>query len=277
MSGPYVQLGIRHADQDQGYVDPQSLLPARDGSAEPAPRPRSLRRAPAAPAASGSLRGPGPAGGASVAARRGRHDARGADRRRDQPDVGGAGLGEPASALGLGLGAGPAPVPAAAEVRQRPPRPAPRSPVGRGAALRRRHRLPLRPPLRRRRRPPTRAPVSPAVQRCPWTGGSGSGQPPGGRRVEPACRQGGVRASRGVERGPGHDRPGNAPRCRRERCGRRFRSLSRLPPCTRPLGRPRLAGGGAASVCRPARPPSRRQRAASPRSAGGGAALRRTD
>ena len=26
-SGPYVQLGIRHADQDQGYVDPLTLLP----------------------------------------------------------------------------------------------------------------------------------------------------------------------------------------------------------------------------------------------------------
>ena len=29
LSGPYVQLGIRHADQDQGYVDPQTLLPPR--------------------------------------------------------------------------------------------------------------------------------------------------------------------------------------------------------------------------------------------------------
>ena len=29
VSGPYVQLGIRHADDDQGYVDPLSLLPAR--------------------------------------------------------------------------------------------------------------------------------------------------------------------------------------------------------------------------------------------------------
>ncbi len=29
VSGPYVQLGIRHADQDQGYVDPQTLLPPR--------------------------------------------------------------------------------------------------------------------------------------------------------------------------------------------------------------------------------------------------------
>src|SRR5580765_8461102 len=25
VGGPYVQLGVRHADQDQGYVDPQSL------------------------------------------------------------------------------------------------------------------------------------------------------------------------------------------------------------------------------------------------------------
>jgi hypothetical protein len=29
VSGAYVQLGIRHADQDQGYVDPLSLLPDR--------------------------------------------------------------------------------------------------------------------------------------------------------------------------------------------------------------------------------------------------------
>ena len=29
VAGPYVQLGIRHADQDQGYVDPQTLLPPR--------------------------------------------------------------------------------------------------------------------------------------------------------------------------------------------------------------------------------------------------------
>ncbi len=29
VSGAYVQLGVRHADQDQGYVDPESLLPAR--------------------------------------------------------------------------------------------------------------------------------------------------------------------------------------------------------------------------------------------------------
>src|SRR5215472_15617365 len=29
VSGPYVQLGIRHADQDQGYVDPTTLLPPR--------------------------------------------------------------------------------------------------------------------------------------------------------------------------------------------------------------------------------------------------------
>src|SRR5262249_24461154 len=42
VSGPYVQLGIRHADQDQGYVDPSTLLPARaadpgDGVAAPDP------------------------------------------------------------------------------------------------------------------------------------------------------------------------------------------------------------------------------------------------
>ena len=29
VAGPYMQLGIRHADQDQGYVDPQTLLPPR--------------------------------------------------------------------------------------------------------------------------------------------------------------------------------------------------------------------------------------------------------
>ena len=29
VSGPYVQLGVRRADQDQGYVDPMTLLPAR--------------------------------------------------------------------------------------------------------------------------------------------------------------------------------------------------------------------------------------------------------
>ena len=33
VAGPYVQLGIRHADQDQGYVDPQSLLPLRSPTA----------------------------------------------------------------------------------------------------------------------------------------------------------------------------------------------------------------------------------------------------
>jgi len=31
VSSPYVQLGVRHADQDQGYVDPTTLLPARNG------------------------------------------------------------------------------------------------------------------------------------------------------------------------------------------------------------------------------------------------------
>ena len=30
VGGPYVQLGIRHSDDDQGYVDPESLLPPRD-------------------------------------------------------------------------------------------------------------------------------------------------------------------------------------------------------------------------------------------------------
>src|SRR5262249_17869389 len=29
VSGPYIQLGIRHADQEQGYVDPGTLLPSR--------------------------------------------------------------------------------------------------------------------------------------------------------------------------------------------------------------------------------------------------------
>ena len=37
VSGPYVQLGIRHADQDQGYVDPQTLLPPRSQAAGLAP------------------------------------------------------------------------------------------------------------------------------------------------------------------------------------------------------------------------------------------------
>ena len=32
VSGAYVQLGVRHADDDQGYVDPQTLLPSRPAS-----------------------------------------------------------------------------------------------------------------------------------------------------------------------------------------------------------------------------------------------------
>ncbi len=35
VSGSYVQLGVRHADQDQGYVDPESLLPARSQGTDP--------------------------------------------------------------------------------------------------------------------------------------------------------------------------------------------------------------------------------------------------
>ena len=46
VAGPYVQLGIRHADQDQGYVDPQTLLPPR--SQAPVGPPTIRRRGSAA-------------------------------------------------------------------------------------------------------------------------------------------------------------------------------------------------------------------------------------
>ncbi len=48
-SGPYVQLGVRHADQDQGYVDPLTLLPARAPDPSPAPTGGGTSSAPALP------------------------------------------------------------------------------------------------------------------------------------------------------------------------------------------------------------------------------------
>jgi len=53
VGGPYVQLGIRHADQDQGYVDPAGVLPPRPadtGPATPVVDPAAAAPASAAPA-----------------------------------------------------------------------------------------------------------------------------------------------------------------------------------------------------------------------------------
>ena len=43
---PSVHLGIRHADDEHGYVDPVSLLPARPVAASPVPAPDSGPPAP---------------------------------------------------------------------------------------------------------------------------------------------------------------------------------------------------------------------------------------
>ena len=53
VSGPYVQLGIRRADQDQGYVDPATLLPVR-GTTPDSPEPVVSITDPAAPVVSPS-------------------------------------------------------------------------------------------------------------------------------------------------------------------------------------------------------------------------------
>ncbi len=67
VSGAYVQLGVRHADQDQGYVDPQTLLPARPvssnplaGSTPPAGDPASSPSSASAPASAVAAPGDGP-------------------------------------------------------------------------------------------------------------------------------------------------------------------------------------------------------------------------
>jgi murein DD-endopeptidase MepM/ murein hydrolase activator NlpD len=52
VGGPYVQFGIRHADQDQGYVDPAGLLPPRAvdaGAATPVSEPAAPVPAPPPP------------------------------------------------------------------------------------------------------------------------------------------------------------------------------------------------------------------------------------
>jgi Peptidase family M23 len=46
---PYVHLGIRSADQPQGYLDPLSLLPPRSAAPAPAPAPARRARRPARP------------------------------------------------------------------------------------------------------------------------------------------------------------------------------------------------------------------------------------
>src|SRR5262249_59635848 len=60
VSGPYVQLGVRHADQDQGYVDPIGLLPPR--AADPGPAAPAAEPVQASPsAAATSAPSPAPA------------------------------------------------------------------------------------------------------------------------------------------------------------------------------------------------------------------------
>jgi hypothetical protein len=72
LAQPYVHLGIRVAAQDQGYVDPLGLLPARPSSpaapappppAAPAPAPASSASAPAEPTPAAAA--PAPAAAAS--------------------------------------------------------------------------------------------------------------------------------------------------------------------------------------------------------------------
>ncbi len=59
-AAPYVHLGVRNADDDKGYVDPLTLLPARPEAAEPEPAPAAAEPQPAVAAEPAPVAAPAP-------------------------------------------------------------------------------------------------------------------------------------------------------------------------------------------------------------------------